>query len=143
MSATSFCAACYCAKIYCRSCKTSHCRCSWSLCQKKKPVPANQRGESDRLRNPVKSPGLKKQVGRERFVLQTREVEEAAYLGPNKWHLPRLRHSCWIDRQGRIVEVLCKRVSELSLTNHSVMDDFDEPTCTTCQRRKRKLEAAA
>jgi hypothetical protein len=94
------------------------------------PVSAiNQRDEADRLRHPVKSPGLKKQVGRERFVLQTRDVHEACYLGPNKSHLPRLTHAC--------------RVSELSLHNYSVMDDFKEPTCKTCQRRKRKLEAGA
>lgn len=103
----------------------------------------NQRDEADRMLNPVKSPGLKRQVGRERFVLQTRDVHEACYLGPNKSHLPRLTHACWVDRRGCIAEVLCKRVSELSLHNYSVMDDFDEPSCKTCQRRKRQLEKAS
>jgi hypothetical protein len=31
----------------------------------------NQRDESDRMRNPVKAPGLKKQIGRERFAQDT------------------------------------------------------------------------
>jgi hypothetical protein len=97
----------------------------------------NQRDESDRMRNPVKSPGLKKQIGRERFVLETREVEAACYLGPNKGRT-KLSHSCWIDVRGAVREVLCGRVSELSIAGRFAQDTTLDPTCKSCLSRRKK-----
>lgn len=99
----------------------------------------NQRQDGDRMRNPQSSPGLKRVVGGERFVLETREVQAAAYLGPNKGRTM-LSHSCWIDRRGLVREVLCGRVSELSIADRFAQDTALEPTCTTCIRRKKKLQ---
>ena len=83
------------------------------------------------------SPGLKRSIGRERFVLETREVLAACYLGPNKGRTM-LSHSCWIDRRGTVREVLCGRVSELSIADRFAQDTTLDPTCKPCLSRRKQ-----
>lgn len=73
------------------------------------------------------------------FHLETREVEAAAYLGPNKGRTM-LSHSCEIGASGMLIRVLCGRVSPLSIADRWAQDIGLEPTCKVCQARKKKWQ---
>lgn len=73
------------------------------------------------------------------FHLETREVEAAAYLGPNKGRTM-LSHSCEIGNSGMLIRVLCDRVSSLSIADKFAQDTTLEPTCKVCQARKKKWQ---
>lgn len=70
--------------------------------------------------------------------IQTREVLAAAYLGPNKGRTM-LSHAVEVSAEGAIIQVLCGRVSELSIADEYAQDITKAPTCKPCQAKLKKL----
>ncbi len=73
--------------------------------------------------------------------IETREVLAACYLGPNKRRGRMLSHAVVVDRDKRVVEVLCRRVSELSIADREASDPTATPTCAYCLRALKKRRA--
>ncbi len=71
------------------------------------------------------------------FHLETREVEAAAYLGPNKGRTM-LSHSVEVGADGMVIRVLCGRVSELSIADKYAQDTTLDPTCKNCLSKRKK-----
>lgn len=69
--------------------------------------------------------------------IETREVLAAAYLGPNKTRGRMLSHAVVVDSDKRVLGVLCRRVSALSLADRHASDPSAPPTCEYCQRKIR------
>jgi hypothetical protein len=72
--------------------------------------------------------------------LETREVQEAAYLGPNKGRT-KLTHAILVAEDGSIVRVICGRamLSSIGFSN-TPFDASQEPTCRPCRQKTRGMK---
>ncbi len=73
-------------------------------------------------------------------TIETREVLAWAYLRTRKKWQRLLTHAVLME-DGRAVRVLCRRVRLDSIAGSNAGNDVNaEPTCTTCRRRKGRME---
>jgi hypothetical protein len=75
-----------------------------------------------------------------KFHLETRAVQAAAYLGPNKGRT-QLTHAVTVDGDGKVGRVICGRVMEGSIERFSATPAAaaEEPTCRSCRKKTRGI----
>jgi hypothetical protein len=70
--------------------------------------------------------------------IESRDVLAGAYLPNARGRM--LSHAVVVDSDCRVIEVLCRRVDVDNLADRNASDPHAEPSCSACQRAKRKAQ---